>query len=89
MLGSTVPSADATGLWHMASVSAQNVLRQARISPTLAWMPRKAIVPVASSALMNTPARKSSLTASRVQPWSIARQMNPVRWYVLAISRLR
>jgi hypothetical protein len=80
VFGITVPSADGTGLCAIASVSAQNVLRQASSSPTLAWMPRNAIVPVASSALMNAPIKKSSLTARRVQPWSIARQMKPVRW---------
>ena len=80
MFGSTEPSADGTGLWHIASVSDQNMLRQARISPIDAWMPRNSIVPVASTILMKRPARKSSLTASRVQPWSSARQMKPVRW---------
>ena len=80
MFGSTEPSADGTGLWHIASVSAQNMLRQARISPIEAWMPRNSIVPVASTVLMKRPARKSSLTASRVQPCISARQMKPVRW---------
>ena len=46
-------------------------------SPTRDWTPRKSFVPVASTALIMRPARKSSFTAKRVQPWNVKRGMNP------------
>jgi hypothetical protein len=61
----------------MASVSAQNMFRQPITSPTRVCTPRKSFVPVASRALSSRPAMKSSLTASRVQPWKVNRGMNP------------
>ena len=54
----------------MASDIAQNRLRQAITSPSIAWLPRNSSEPAARSALAMTPTRKSSLTASRVQPWN-------------------
>ena len=63
----------------MASDSAQNRLRQAITSPTFACTPRKSLVPAASVALSKSPAMKSSLTASRVQPCTTKRGRKPVR----------
>src|SRR5687767_15660761 len=63
----------------MASVSAQNRLRQARTSPTCAWTPRKSLAPVASTALSSSPARKSIFTARRVHPWNMNRGRKPDR----------
>jgi hypothetical protein len=54
----------------MASEIAQNRLRQAITSPSIAWLPRNSSEPAARNALAMTPTRKSSLTASRVQPWN-------------------
>src|SRR5262249_27953610 len=56
------------GLWAMASVSPQNRLRHAMISPSSASLPRNSSEPAARSALAMIPTRKSSFTANRVQP---------------------
>jgi hypothetical protein len=56
------------GFIAIASESAQNRLRQAITSPSIAWLPRKSSEPAARNALAITPTRKSSFTASRVQP---------------------
>ena len=63
----------------MASVRPQKQLRHASTSPTCAWTPRNSLAPVASTALSSSPARKSSLTARRVQPWNMKRGRNPDR----------
>ena len=47
-------------------------------SPTRVCTPRKSLVPAISSALISSPAMKSSLTASRMQPWKVNRLMKPV-----------
>ena len=78
MFGSTDPFAEAPGRGHRVR-QRPDVFRQAIISPIEAWMPRNSTVPVASTVLMNRPARKSKSTASRVQPCSSARQMNPAQ----------
>ena len=54
----------------MASEIAQNRLRHAITSPSIAWLPRNSSAPVARSALAMMPTMKSSFTASRVQPWN-------------------
>ena len=63
MLGSTAPPTHGSGLPAMASVSAQNRLRQPITSPIWACTPRKASTPVARAAFMSSPAMKSSFTA--------------------------
>ncbi|MDX6379887.1 MAG: hypothetical protein QOI57_911 [Rubrobacteraceae bacterium] len=61
----------------MASVIAQNRLRQARTSPYRTLTPRNSLVPAASNPFIRSPARKSSLTAILTQPWNVKRGMKP------------
>ena len=79
MFGSTASPTHGTGFIAIASEIAQNRLRQAMTSPSIAWLPRKSSAPVARSAFAITPARKSSLTAKRVQPCNWKPLLKPER----------
>ena len=72
--------AQGTAARAMASVRPQKRLRQAITSPMEVWMWRVPAEPTASAALSISPVTKSSFTARRVQPWSIARGKNPECW---------
>src|SRR5439155_677005 len=75
--GSSEPPAHGTGARAMASERPQKRLRQAIVSPTEACTFLLSREPTASTAFRRRPAMKSSLTARRVQPWSIARGRKP------------
>src|SRR6266481_4138571 len=76
--GSMHPPAHGSALLAIASDSPHIVFRQAITSPILASTPRNPRVPATSVAFTNKPMMKSSLTASRVQPCSMARGRNPL-----------
>src|SRR5579883_2445040 len=55
---------------HCVADPRRRVVRHAMTSPSSAWFPRKSSEPATRKALAMTPTMKSSLTASRVQPWN-------------------
>ncbi len=79
MLGRMHPLSHGSAECAIALVHAHSMLRQAIASPMFASTPRNWRAPVISVALIISPMMKSSFTASRVQPWNIARGRKPVR----------